>query len=80
MIPDPKQDWLPSHGVLDGITLSSVPRIGDVEATPVPLVQPYTLLSTSRAADTPAVFTLVPRCERGNGASAGCVKSCRCCP
>ena len=43
MIPDPKQDWLPSHGVLDGITLSSVPRIGDVEATPVPLVQPYTL-------------------------------------
>ncbi len=43
MILDPEQDWLPSHGVLDGITLPSAPFIGDVEAAPVPFVRPFTL-------------------------------------
>jgi hypothetical protein len=43
MILDPGQDWLPSHGVLDGTALPSAPLIGKVEAAPVPFVRPFTL-------------------------------------
>lgn len=43
MILDPAQDWLPSHGVLSGMLLPSAPLTGDVEATPVPFVRPFTL-------------------------------------
>lgn len=43
MILDPEQDWLPSHGVLDGRVVPSFPLIGAVEDVPAPFVRPFTL-------------------------------------
>jgi len=43
MILDLEQDWLPSHGVLDDITLPSAPLIGGLEVAPMPIVRPFTL-------------------------------------
>jgi len=44
MIIDPEQDWLPSHGVLDGRMVPSFPLIGIIAAdVPTPFVRPFTL-------------------------------------
>ncbi|WP_332811634.1 hypothetical protein [Sphingomonas sp.] len=43
MILDPEQDWLPSHGALYGVAMSSAPIIGSVEHAPMPFVRPFTL-------------------------------------
>ena len=43
MILDPEQDWLPSHGILDGRVVPSFPLIGVVEGVPAPFVRPFTL-------------------------------------
>ena len=43
MILDPEQDWLPSHGVLDGMEVPFAALTGVVEDAPVPLVRPFTL-------------------------------------
>lgn len=80
MIFEPEQNWLPSHGVLDGIPVPSVLQIGVAEDGPVPFVRPFTLAQLSHVADTPAASMQVPRCERGNGANAGSERGCHCCP
>lgn len=43
MILDPGRDWLPSHGVLDGMATPSASLIGVNEDAPLPLVRPFTL-------------------------------------
>lgn len=43
MILRPDLDWLPPHGILDGLDVSSVPLIGVVEDAPVTFVRPFTL-------------------------------------
>lgn len=43
MILDLEQDWLPSHGVLDGMAMPSVPLLGVAEEGPVPFVRRFTL-------------------------------------
>lgn len=43
MILDPEQDWLPSHGVMDGMAVPAAPLIDIVEDAPVPFVRPFTL-------------------------------------
>jgi len=40
---DLEQDWLPSHGVLDGMVMPFPGPIGVVEDAPVPFVRPFTL-------------------------------------